>query len=64
MSYIFYLLDDKAIKMAEKQKTSEQDLLEKPVKGTFIIMFIYGILFTLGWLYMWFGIFVPRGAVN
>ena len=50
--------------MNEQQKTDEQDLLEKPVKGTWIIMFIYGILFTLGWLYMWFGIFIPRGAVN
>ncbi len=47
-----------------KKEKDEQDLLEKPVKGTWIIMFVYGILFTLAWLYMWFGIFIPRGSVN
>jgi hypothetical protein len=49
-------------------KKSDIDLdaeaLYAPPKGTWIIMFIYGVLFTLGWLYMWFGIFIPRGPVS
>ena len=45
-------------------ETSEQEIIHAPPKGTWIIMLIYGVLFTLGWLYMWFGIFVPRGSVS
>lgn len=31
-------------------------------KGTLAIVFIYGALFALGWLWLYFGTFLPRGA--
>ena len=48
----------------KKEKKQDHEPLEDSPKGTWIIMSVYGVVFTLGWLYMWFGIFIPRGAVN
>ncbi|HSG81655.1 MAG TPA: hypothetical protein VLC48_05360, partial [Gemmatimonadota bacterium] len=33
-------------------------------KGTLAIVGIYGLLFVLGWLILYFGVFVPRGALT
>lgn len=33
-------------------------------KGTLAIVGIYGLLFTVGWLIMYFAVFVPRGALT
>lgn len=38
-----------------------QDLPEHPV-GTLAIVLIFAALFALGWLALYFGIFVPRGT--
>lgn len=42
----------------------KEKILNSSPKGTWIILLIYGVLFTLGWLYFWFGLFIPRGPVN
>jgi amino acid transporter len=31
-------------------------------RGTLAILLIYGVLFVLGWLALFFGAFLPRGA--
>ena len=33
-------------------------------KGTLAIVGIYGLLFAVGWLVLYFGVFVPRGALT
>ena len=33
-------------------------------KGTLAIVGIYGLLFVIGWLIMYFGLFVPRGPLT
>lgn len=48
-------------KLTEKE---EKEILESPPRGTLAIMLIYAMLFVLGYLYFWFGLFLPRGAVN
>ena len=33
-------------------------------KGTLAIVGIYGLLFVLGWLAIYFGVFLPRGPLT
>jgi hypothetical protein len=33
-------------------------------KGTLAIVGVYGLLFAIGWLIIYFGVFVPRGALT
>ena len=33
-------------------------------RGTLAIMGIYGLLFVIGWLVMYFGVFLPRGPLT
>jgi hypothetical protein len=44
-------------------KEEEKHLSASP-RGTWVIMLIFGIVFTLAWLALYFGIFLPRGPVN
>jgi hypothetical protein len=48
-----------------RQATSEpgHDVGGHP-KGTLAIVAVYGLLFALGWLILYFGVFVPRGALT
>ena len=50
--------------MDELSEEEQKKILESSPKGTWVIMFIYGILFSLGFLYFWFELFVARGPVN
>ncbi len=50
-----------------KPELSEEEkdkILHSSPRGTWAILAIYGVLFTLGWLYFWFGLFIARGPVN
>ena len=33
-------------------------------RGTLAIVAIYGLLFALGWLVLYFGVYLPRGGVQ
>ncbi|UCF18208.1 MAG: hypothetical protein JSU87_09600 [Gemmatimonadota bacterium] len=46
-----------------RQPSSEPAFGGHP-KGTLAIVGIYGLLFALGWLYLYFFVFVPRGALT
>ena len=50
--------------MKELSEEEKKKILESSPKGTWVIMFIYGILFSLGFLYFWFELFVARGSIN
>lgn len=47
----------------EEHYDDEQDLTKLPAHpvGTLAIVLIFAALFALGWLGLYFGIFVPRG---
>ncbi len=38
--------------------------LGKHPKGTLTIVVLYGVLFVLGWLAVFFFVYLPRGAVT
>jgi len=42
-------------------ESSDQEPLHEP-QGTLIIVSVFGALFLLGWLLLFFGLFVPRGT--
>ena len=33
-------------------------------KGTLAIVVVYGLLFAIGWLVLYFGVYLPRGGVH
>ncbi|MDP2578213.1 MAG: hypothetical protein Q8W48_10905 [Candidatus Palauibacterales bacterium] len=37
---------------------------ESHPRGTLAIVGVYGLLFVLGWLFIYFFVFVPRGALT
>lgn len=39
-------------------------ILESSPRGTWAILGIYAVIFTLSWLYFWFGLFVNYGPVK
>ena len=41
----------------------EKKILNSSPAGTWVLLAIYGVLFTLGWLWMWFR-FISHGPVN
>ena len=44
-------------------KEQEAAIAEAP-KGTWAILLVYAIFMVLGWLYMFYGYFLPHGPVN
>ena len=42
----------------------EQKILDSPPVGTFALMVLVGALIFIGWVYMFFGIFLEHGPVN
>ncbi len=50
-------------------RPSEMPPAEKPdigrhPRGTLAIVGLYGLLFLIGWLIMYFFVFIPRGPLN
>jgi len=50
--------------MGELTPEEENKILESSPKGTLTLLVIFAIASTLGWLYMYFGMFLTRGPVN
>lgn len=47
----------------KKPPASDQDPVRHPI-GTLVIVALYGLLFAVGWLLIYFGLFLPRGHVG
>jgi len=45
-------------------EAEQQVALESSPRGTWAVLFVYGVLFALSWLYFWYGLFVPRGIIH
>jgi len=46
-----------------RSEPDKPDLGEHP-RGTLFIVILYGLLFAVGWLLMYFLLFLPRGPVS
>lgn len=49
--------------MSDEPNTEEREIGGHP-KGTLAIVGIYGLLFVVGWLFIYFGVFLPRGPLT
>jgi len=50
--------------MNQLSPEEEQKILDSPPVGTFALMVLVGALIFIGWVYMFFGIFLEHGPVN
>ena len=50
--------------MKEITEEERQHILESPPKGTFALMAIVLGSMGIGWLFLYFGVFIPRGIIN
>lgn len=50
--------------MSELTPEEEKRILESPPKGTFVVLLLFGLVFTAAWLLMYFGRFLAHGPVN
>ena len=49
------------------EKLSEEErrrIIESPPVGTWTLMLTVGIGFVVAWLFLYYGVFIPRGFVN
>ncbi len=47
--------------LSEEEK---QQILNSPPKGTWALMLMVGIGMAVAWLFLYFGVFIPRGSVH
>jgi len=50
--------------MKELTEAEKKEILESSPKGTWAMLLIYAVLFTAGWLYFWYGLYLPRGFTH
>ncbi len=50
--------------MQPLSKKEQQQIIESPPVGTWALMLIVGLGFVVGWLFLYYGIFLPRGPVT
>ena len=50
--------------MGEPNPDEEKKILESSPRGTMTLLVIFAIASTLGWLYMYFGMFMTHGPVT
>ncbi len=50
--------------MGDLSPEEEKKILESSPKGTMTLLMIFAIATVLGWLYMYFGMFLTHGPVN
>ena len=50
--------------MQELSEEERKRILESPPMGTWALMLTVGIGFVVAWLFLYFGVFIPRGIVD
>lgn len=58
--------DDRSDPTADRPDTSAEESVNVGghPRGTLAIVGIYGLLFVVGWLFIYFGVFLPRGPLT
>jgi hypothetical protein len=42
----------------------QKKIIESSPVGTWVLMFTVGISMVIGWLFLYYGVFLPRGMIN
>ena len=50
--------------MSDPSSDQEKKILESSPRGTMVLLSIFAVVTLLGWLYMYFGMFLQHGPVN
>lgn len=50
--------------MGDLPPEEEKKILESSPRGTMTLLIIFAVAMLLGWLYMYFGMFLTHGPVN
>ena len=50
--------------MVELTPEEQAKAIAEAPKGTWAILLVYAVLMVFGWLYMFYGFFLPHGPVN
>ena len=50
--------------MQALSKKEQKRIIETPPIGTWTLMLTVGLGFVLGWLFLYYGVFLPRGTVS
>ncbi len=50
--------------MVELTREEQEAAIAEAPKGTWAILLVYAVFMVLGWLYMFYGYFLPHGPVN
>lgn len=50
--------------MSQLSDEERKKILETPPKGTWILLLLVGGSMVVAWLFLYYGVFVPRGAIH
>ncbi len=50
--------------MSDLSEEERKKILESPPVGTWALMLIVGASMVIGWLFLYYGVFIPRGILN
>ncbi len=50
--------------MPELNEEERKKILDSAPVGTWVLMLTVGISMVLGWLFLYYGVFIPRGIIN
>lgn len=50
--------------MSQLSEEQQRKIMEAPPKGTLAVILVFGAIFTVAWLLMFFGRFLPHGPVS
>lgn len=50
--------------MNQRNEEERKKILESAPIGTWVLMLTVGISMVIGWLFLYYGVFLPRGIIN
>ncbi len=50
--------------MNQLSEEERKKIIESPPVGTWVLMLTVSISMVIGWLFLYYGVFLPRGMIN
>jgi len=50
--------------MSQLSEEERKEIIESSPIGTWTLMLIVGLSMVAGWLFLYYGVFIPRGMIN
>ncbi len=50
--------------MKQLSEEEQKEIIESSPVGTWVLMLTVGISMVIGWLFLYYGVFLPRGMIN